>query len=285
MAMIASEFLGLGPHGFHRLHYTAWGEATNHRVLICVHGLTRNGRDFDHLAMDLEDHYRIYCPDVAGRGKSDWLTHKADYGYPQYLNDMNALIAHSGARTVDWVGTSMGGLIGMLLAAQPNSPIRRLVMNDVGPFVPKVALERIGEYLGKAPGFATLTEMDSYIRAIAASFGPLTDEQWRHLTVHSAVQAEDGSYRFAYDPGIAEPFQAAGLEDVDLWPVWEQVRCPVLALRGEESDVLGHEDAMAMGQRGPKAQVVEFQGVGHAPALMDEGQIRVVRDWLLAEHV
>ena len=284
MTMIASEYLGLGPHGFHRLHYTAWGAPDNPRVLICVHGLTRNSRDFDHLAMSLEDQYRIFCPDVVGRGRSDWLTHRTDYGYPQYLNDMNALIAHTGARSIDWVGTSMGGLIGMLLAAQPNSPIRRLVMNDVGPFVPKTALERIGEYLGKAPNFASLAEMEGYIRAIAAGFGPLTDAQWRHLTEHGAVRGEDGSYRFAYDPGIAEPFKAA-LEDVDLWPVWEAVRCPVLVLRGSESDVLSHGDAMAMGQRGPKAQVVEFTGVGHAPMLMDVEQIRTVRDWLLDDNV
>lgn len=280
MTMIASEYLGLGPHGFHRLHYTAWGTTGNPRVLICAHGLTRTGRDFDYLALALEDQYQVYCPDVVGRGRSEWLSHKADYGYPQYLNDMNALIAHTGARSIDWVGTSMGGLIGMLLAAQPHSPIRRLVINDVGPFIPKAALERIAQYLGQNPGFASLDEMVAYARTISAGFGKLSDAQWRHITEHAAIQDDEGQYRFAYDPGIAEPFKAA-IQDVDLWPVWEAVHCPVLLLRGSESDVLRREDAQAMTQRGPKAKLVEFEGVGHAPMLMDTTQIGAVRDWLL----
>lgn len=281
MAMTANAFLGLGPHGFHRVHYTEWGDGANPRVLICVHGLTRTGRDFDFLAQALEADYRVLCPDVVGRGQSDWLTHKMDYGYPLYMSDMAALVARSGATQVDWVGTSMGGLIGMFLAAQPGSPIRKLVMNDVGPFIPKAGIQRIAAYVGKPLRFADLAEIERYLRTIAAPFGALTDAQWRHLTVYAARQWEDGTYSFAYDPGISEPFKNA-LEDIDLWPVWDAVRCPVLVLRGEHSDVLTHLDAQAMQHRGPRAECVEFSGIGHAPALLDRAQIDLVSDWLLA---
>ncbi len=283
MTMTSKHLLGLSPHGFHRFHYTEWGDPTNPKVLICVHGLTRTARDFDFLAAALETDYRVLCPDVVGRGQSDWLSYKADYGYPQYCTDMNALLARSGAEQVDWVGTSMGGLIGMLLAANPGSPIRKMVVNDVGPFIAKEALERIAEYVGKPVTFADLDEMEQYIRTIAAPFGPLSDAQWRHLTVHSARQLEDSRYQFAYDPAIAEPLKTMVLEDVNLWPVWDAIRCPVLALRGMESDVLAHEDAKAMQERGPKAKLVEFAGIGHAPMLMDSEQIKRVRDWLLAD--
>ena len=280
MAMTTNTFQALGPHGFHRIHYTEWGEPSNDRIAICVHGLTRNARDFDTLAQTLENDYRVLCPDVVGRGQSDWLTHKADYGYPLYMSDMAALIARSGAQQVDWIGTSMGGLIGMFLAAQPNTPIAKLVMNDVGPFIPKAALERIAEYVGKAPRFANLTDMETYIREIAASFGRLSEEQWRHLTVHSARQLESGEYVFRYDPGIAEPFQTPQ-NDVDIWSVWDAIRCPVLVLRGAESDLLLSADAEAMTRRGPCAKLVEFAQAGHAPALMDPAQIATIRDWLL----
>ena len=273
--------LGLSTEGFHRIHYNEWGDAYNDNVLICVHGLTRNGRDFDALADALAGEYRVICPDVVGRGQSDWLQDKNNYGYPQYLSDMNALIARCGAAQVDWLGTSMGGLIGMLIAAQSNSPIRNLVINDVGPFIPKAALERIAAYVGQPIKFSSLQQMQDYVRMIAASFGPLTDEQWQHLTIHSARQLASGEYAFAYDPGIAEPFRQAPIGDVDLWAIWDQINCPTLLLRGCESDVLRAEDAQAMTQRGPKAERVDFDGIGHAPALMDEEQIATVRGWLL----
>jgi pimeloyl-ACP methyl ester carboxylesterase len=277
--MTSKHFLGLGPHGFHRVHYTEWGDPSNPRVLICVHGLTRNARDFDFLATAVEKNYRVICPDIVGRGQSEWLTHKPDYNYPQYLNDMTALLARTGAEAVDWVGTSMGGLIGMLLAAQPGSPIRKLVMNDVGPLVPKTGLARIAEYVGKPVKFNSIAEMERYLRMIAAPFGPLTDDQWRHLTIHSARRLENGDYIFAYDPGIAEPMKTI-LEDVNLWPVWDAVRCSVLVLRGANSDVLNRTDAEMMTQRGPKTKLVEFTGIGHAPALMSDDQIQTVKDWL-----
>ncbi len=277
------HYLGLGPHGFHRLHYTQWGDPDNPRVLLCVHGLTRNSRDFDYLAAALADRYRVLCPDVVGRGQSQWLPVKNDYGYPQYCADMAALIARCGAESVDWVGTSMGGLIGIMLAAQPQNPIRRLVVNDVGPFIPKVALERIAAYVGLPVSFGDLDELEGYLRVVAATFGPLTDDQWRHLAEHGARSLEAGGYALAYDPGIAEAFKGVELTDVDLWPVWEAIRCPVLALRGAESDLLTAEDFQAMQERGPKTRGVEFAGVGHAPALMAAEQIATIRDWLVAD--
>ena len=266
----------LGPHGFHRVTYYEWGDAENPRVVVCAHGLTRNGRDFDTLARVLAPQLRVVCPDVAGRGLSQWLVHKQDYGYLVYLADMAAVLARTGADQVDWIGTSMGGLIGMMLAAQPETPIRRLLLNDVGPFIPRAALERLAQYVGKAPSFATLDELEQYLRIVMAPFGALTDEQWRHFATHSYRRNDDGSLSLSYDPDIAQAF-AGPLQDVVLWPVWDAIHCPTLVVRGKESDLLLRETAEEMTRRGPRAQLVEFDGIGHAPALMAEDQINVVR--------
>lgn len=270
----------LGPHGFHRLHYYEWGDPANDRVLICVHGLTRNGRDFDALGAALAAEYRVLCPDVVGRGRSGWLASKEDYGYPLYCADMAALIARSGASQVDWVGTSMGGLIGMLLAAQPDSPIRRLVINDVGPFIPKASLDRISTYVGKDPRYESFEEFELYIRAVSQPFGPLTDAQWRHLAQTSARRHPDGRWGPVYDPAIGLAFRNIQA-DVELWPHWDQVRCPTLLLRGRDSDLLLPETTQEMTRRGPRAQLIEFPGIGHAPMLMAQDQIKVVREFLM----
>lgn len=280
--MKARQLRCLGPNGFHRMAYYEWGDAANLNVLICAHGLSRTGRDFDSFAQTLQTQYRVICPDVVGRGQSDWLSHADDYGYPLYLSDMTALIARTGADNVDWVGTSMGGLIGMMLAAQPGSPIRRLVVNDVGPFVPKSALERIGLYVGKAPRFDSIEALEQYVRAVSAPFGPLTDAQWHHLAVHSSRRCSDGSFEMAYDRAIATPFSGA-LQDVALWPFWDAIQCPTLVLRGRDSDLLLHDTAQEMTRRGPRARLVEFAGIGHAPMLMAQDQIDVVREFLLSE--
>lgn len=279
--MKTESVLGLGPHGFHRIAYTEWGEALAPRTLICVHGLTRNGRDFDRLAANLAERWRVFCPDVPGRGRSDWLPPE-DYNYPQYLADMGALIARTGAKEIDWIGTSMGGIIGMHLAAQPNSPIRRLVLNDVGPFVPKAALLRMAEYVGKDPRFATLDELVGYLRKLYAPIGPLSDQDWRHLALQGYRRLEGGGFGLAYDPAIALPLQANSVKDIDLWSVWDAIPCPVLVLRGGESDLLLAKTVAEMQKRGPTVKLVEIPGVGHAPALMAENWIAVVRDWLLA---
>lgn len=278
-----SSFLNcLGPHGFHRLHYTEWGDSANPHVVLCVHGLTRNGRDFDVLASRLSDRCRVICPDVAGRGRSDWLLEKADYGYPLYLDDMAALIARSGAERVDWVGTSMGGLIGMLLAALPGAPIRRLIVNDVGPFIPVAALERIAAYVGQDSRFVDLAELENHLRRIHEPFGPLTDGQWRHLAEHGCRRTPDGRYALNYDPGIAEAFRG-GVKDVDLWPLWDKLRCEVLITRGGCSDLLLADTATEMVRRGPAGtRLATFPDIGHAPMFMSPDQIAVVEGFLFA---
>ncbi len=279
--MSERSFLGLSAAGFHTVAYTQWGREDAPRTAVCVHGLTRNGRDFDALALNLVDHYRVACPDVVGRGRSGRIANPALYGYPQYCADMAALIARLGVEQVDWVGTSMGGLIGMMLAAQPNSPIRRLVINDVGPFISKVGLQRIADYVGKDPVFEDIPAVESYLRFVLMGFGRLPDEAWRHMAEHSARPRPDGRYGLAYDPAIAEAFKAQPMDDVDLWAFWDRIQCPVLVLRGETSDILLPETAEEMSGRGPGARVVEFANAGHAPALMTDDQIAVVRNFLL----
>ena len=283
MAMTSRSHRALGPHGFHRVHYTEWGDPDNPKVLICVHGLTRTGRDFDFLAAALEHEYRVICPDVVGRGQSDWLNDKSDYTYPLYVNDMAMLLARIDAERIDWVGTSMGGLIGIFLASYTGSPIHKMVINDIGPRIPAAGLQRVATYVGQVVTFDSIEKMEKFLRTIAATFGNLSDEQWRHMTIHSSRQLEDGRYTFAYDPGIAENFRTLDLKDIDLWSMWDAIRCPTLVLRGEHSDVLDHADAVTMTERGPKAKLIEFPSMGHAPALMADDQIAVVRNWLLAD--
>lgn len=271
------------PKGLHRIAYREWGDPRNPSVLICVHGITRCARDFDALAAALADRYRVVCPDMAGRGDSDWLPDPMLYAIPQYVADMVTLIARLDVEQVHWVGTSMGGMIGMSLAVQPGTPVARLVVNDVGPVVGKAALDRIASYIGLAPAFADFAAAEKYMRAVIATFGPHTDAEWRFLTEVVVRRNADGTYRMHYDPAIAQPFRATLPDkDLELWPLWDAIRCPVLVLRGAQSDLLLPEHCEQMKQRGPKAKVVEVAGVGHAPTLMHEDQIGLVRDFLLA---
>jgi pimeloyl-ACP methyl ester carboxylesterase len=280
MPMIARELFVLGPHGFHRLVYTEWTGPERGRTALCVHGLTRNGRDFDRLAEALSSTHRVVCPDVPGRGKSDWLSHPEDYGYPLYTAALAALIARLDVAEVDWIGTSMGGLIGMMLAAQPQAPIRRLVINDVGPFIAKEGLERIGSYVGADPSFRNRAELEAYLRRIHAPFGRLSDAEWAHLAEHGGRVRADGTLGLAYDPRIGDPFKGEA-KDIDLWPVWDRISCPTLVLRGADSDLLRRADALAMTERGPRARLLEFAGIGHAPALMAADQIAAIRGFLV----
>lgn len=280
--MIERHVSCLGLSGFHWIVYSERPGPGDAPTLVCVHGLTRNGKDFDALAEALSARYRVICPDMPGRGRSDNLRVSAEYAYPTYLADAAALIARLDVDSVDWVGTSMGGLIGMMLAAQPGNPIRKLVINDIGPFVSKVGLGRIRDYVGLDPTFPSLEALETELRVRHASFGPLTDAQWRSMARDSAREKPGGGWGLAYDPRIADAFKAAPLEDVDLWPTWEAIRCPTLLLRGAQSDLLTRETAEAMRRRGPKAKLVEFPGIGHAPALLNEEQIGIVRDFLLA---
>jgi pimeloyl-ACP methyl ester carboxylesterase len=270
------------PGGLHRIAYLEWGDPRNRDVLVCVHGLTRTARDFDELARALCDQFRVVCPDIVGRGDSDRLADAMLYAVPQYLSDMVTLIARLDVDEVNWLGTSMGALIGMALAAQSGSPVKRLVLNDAGPVISRAALERIGSYVGKAPVFASVEQAEQYIRAISAPFGTHSDAQWRFLTETWLRKNEDGTWRAHYDPRIAEPFRAALPDkELEVWALYEAVRCPTLVVRGSDSDLLGRETAQQMTRRGPRAKLVEIPGVGHAPTLMHAGQIALVRDFLL----
>lgn len=264
------------------MRYLEWGDAANPRVVVCVHGMTRNARDFDDLARALAATHRVICPDVVGRGGSDWLRDPALYAVPQYVSDMVTLIARLGVPLVDWVGTSMGGLIGMTLASLDDSPIRRMVLNDVGPQLPAASLNRIGSYVGKAQHFASFDAALAHIKQVHAPFGPHSEAEWAHLAKHS-LRPEEGGYAFHYDPAIGNAFRAGPiLVDLKLWPLYDRIRAPVLVLRGAESDLLSRETVQAMAERGPKARSIEFAGIGHAPTLMHPDQITPIRDFLAA---
>lgn len=275
----------LDPRGLHRMAYWEWGDPANPRVLVCVHGLARQGRDFDTLAQALCQHYRVVCPDVVGRGRSDWLRDATGYQIPAYVADMVTLLARLNAKTLHWVGTSMGGLIGLGLAALPDTPIERLVLNDVGPTIEPVALQRIGTYLGQPAHWASEEQAADALWAISQSFGPHTREQWLALS-RPQLRPDGAGFKPHYDPGIALPFRAVTPElaragEAMLWASYDAIRCPTLLLRGAESDLLTRATAQAMAQRGPRARVHEFPGVGHAPTLVAPDQVAVVRDFLL----
>jgi pimeloyl-ACP methyl ester carboxylesterase len=271
----------LGVSGFRKLAYTEWGEGgQGRRTLICVHGLTRVGRDFDVLAEKLSDRYRVICPDVAGRGQSDWLPDPNLYDIPVYMADLAALIARLDVTEVDWLGTSMGGLIGLAMAVQPKSPIKRLILNDVGAKLSGNALARIASYIGHRPLFPNIDSAEAHFRQVHAPFGALTDAQWRRLT-ETSLRAVPGGFEFHYDPKIAERFKSAPVTDVDLWPIWQAVTCPVLAIRGAQSDLLDGATLAEMKASKPGlCHTYEVPGCGHAPALMDEATIEVIRGWL-----
>jgi len=273
------------PRGLHRIAYLEWGDPRNRDVLVCVHGLTRSAHDFDELARALASHFRIACPDLAGRGDSDRLSDPALYNVPQYVADMVTLIARLDTESVNWLGTSVGGLIGMALAAQAGTPVKKLILNDVGPVISRVALERIGRYVGDAPVFASFEEAERYVRSISAPFGPHSEAQWRFLTENWVSKEADGRWRPRYDPRIAEPYRASMPEkDLELWSIYDAIRCPTLVIRGAQSDLLSRATSAEMAQRGPKAKVAEIPGVGHAPTLLNADQIGLVRDFLLQGH-
>ena len=278
----------LDSRGLHRMAYWEWGDPANRRVLVCVHGLSRQGRDFDTLAQALCADYRVVCPDVVGRGQSDWLADPTGYQLPAYVGDMVTLLARLDATSVHWVGTSMGGLIGLGLAALPKSPIERLVLNDVGPTIEADAIARIGTYLGAPMRWNSLDEAADYLWSISQGFGPHTRDEWLALTrpmLKQDVVDDKAGFKPHYDPAIAVPFRAITPEaatsgEAALWFMYDTIRIPTLLLRGAQSDLLTHETAQAMTQRGPKARLVEFDGVGHAPMLNAPGQVAAVREFL-----
>lgn len=275
----------LSPAGLHRMAYAEWGDPENPRVLVCVHGLSRVGSDFDELAQALCGHYRVVCPDVAGRGRSEWLRDPRYYVVPQYVADMVTLLARLDAKTVHWFGTSMGGLIGIGLAGLPGSPIEKLILNDVGPRLNAPALERIGDYLGRPITFPDFAAAVDYVSAISATFGPHSRAQWERLT-RPVLKPSGSGFTLHYDPRIAEPFkgvtpEAAAAGEAALWAAYDAIRCPTLLVRGEGSDLISRETAREMSTRGPRARAVEIPGVGHAPTFIQPEQIALAQDFLL----
>jgi pimeloyl-ACP methyl ester carboxylesterase len=263
-----------------RLAWLEWGEPDAGRTVVCVHGLTRNAHDFDLLARALAGRgCRVLAVDVAGRGASGWLADPSQYQLPVYVAQLERWLELLRLPPVDWIGTSMGGLIGMVLAAEQPESISRLVVNDIGPFVASATLAQIRSYLGLDLVFADPAELVTHLRQIHASFGPLTDEQWRMLALHSGRREGQG-LRLHYDPAIREPFLAAAEADIDLWQVWDRIGCPVLVLHGAQSVLLTDDVVAEMHRRGPAVKVVTLPGIGHAPALMADDQIQIILRWL-----
>lgn len=277
------------PAGLHRMAYYQWGRSDNPRVLVCVHGLTRNGRDFDVFARSMAQHYRVICPDVVGRGQSDWLRNPAYYGVPQYVMDMVVLLARLNVEQVDWFGTSMGGLIGMSLAAWERAPVRRLLLNDVGPRLDAAALARIGSYVGQDCRFASFDEGLAYLQQLTLPFGPHTAEQWRALNGTMLRRSEDGmTWRLHYDPAIAFAFRAitpelAAAGEAALWQAFERITAETLVVRGAKSDLLSGQTVEEMCRRGMRVQSMEVAGVGHAPSFIAPEQIVRAQTFFLSE--
>ena len=270
---------------FRRLAYSEWGDADNPRVAVCVHGMTRNGRDFDALAEALCASHRVLAIDLAGRGESDWLREAGGYVPATYVLDIGALLASLGVAEVDWIGTSLGGSLGMLTAGAEDAVarglVRRLVLNDIGPLVPASGMAPIAERVGLAPDFDDLAAAEIYQREVCAEWGELSDEAWMHLTLNSLRRRDGGGFAYHHDPAIGAALRAKGaLRDVEMWPWWRRIKCPVLALRGAQSNILLAETAAEMRRDG--AEVIEYPGIGHAPSLMVAEQIEAVTGWLRA---
>lgn len=286
MSFSEKHYFGLNSVGLHKIVYSDWGPE-NATPIICVHGLTGNGHDFDYLAEALiELGYRLIAVDVPGRSRSDFLANPLDYNYQQYCQDLIALLAHLGINqpaSVDWIGVSLGGLLGIRLAGIQNSPIRRLIINDIGPVVPQVALDFIHKVISQPYEFNTVRDLEKRMRETRGlTYGPLNDEQWRHMAEHNARALDNGQISYAYDPEIAVVFESAPLGEIDLWESWDRIRCPVMLIQGKKSLLLTDEIVEEMNMRGPgpMMDLVVFEDCGHVPSLMAPEHISVIEEWL-----
>lgn len=286
MSWSEREYLSLDTQGFHRIVYNDWGPKDGN-VVICVHGLTGNGHDFDYLAEDLVQHgHRLICVDLPGRGRSDFLKNPLDYNYNQYLADLSALLARlkiNKPKSVDWLGVSLGGLLGIRMAGLPFSPVKRLILNDVGPIVPQAALDFITQVISQKYVFENIAQLEDRMKATRGlTWGPLTDEQWKHMAEHNARGLPDGTVTYGYDPAIAEVFKVSPIGDLGMWPVWDQIKVPSLLIRGGQSVLLTLDIVAEMSRRKPGTPMdfVEFADCGHVPSLMAPEHIEAVRAWL-----
>lgn len=280
MAQPVSRYIHAAGHEF---HVTEWEAAAGAPVLVMWHGLARTGRDFDTLAAALAGRYRILCPDTLGRGLSGWAREpEREYTLAAYMEHAVALLAGLGVSgPLDWVGTSMGGALGMLLAAGPlKGRITRLVMNDMGPSLNPAAVARIRSYVTAPPDFATLTEFEAFLRLIYKPYGFQTDAEWRRMAESSVRRRDDGRLTVHYDPAVMRVF-AATAGDFEIWGEYDRVTCPVMVLRGAESDLLLPEVAEEMTRRGPGARLEVIPGCGHAPSLNVPEQISLIEDFLV----
>lgn len=279
-------FLGLNSSGFYKIAYTQFGSNEAKFTIICVHGLTRNSRDFDFLAEHLSAKARVICPDLPGRGKSEWFTDLKHYNQTQYLTDLTALIASLNTHNIIWIGTSLGGILGLYLATQLYTPIKALILNDVGVYIPATGLQAIANYTkNNRITFVDLKEAESYMRTTYKAFGSLTDAQWQHLTYHGVTKQDNNLFKLAYDPRITDTLHNNKIEDINLWPLWEHIKCPVLVLRGEKSCILSKETTDQMSKVNSKATIVELPECGHPPMLMSIEQINIISDWLYANAI
>jgi pimeloyl-ACP methyl ester carboxylesterase len=265
----------------HTIRYSDWGNP-NGRPIICVHGLTGNGHDFDYIAPALvDDGYRVIAVDLVGRGRSDFLSEPLDYNFDVYLHDLYGLIAHLGFRRVDWLGVSLGGLLGIRIAGRADSPIDKMVLNDIGPEVPKDALNFIYHVVKQPYFFDTTLALEQRMRETRGlSWGPMTDEQWRHMAEHNARGTEDGRITYAYDAEIARIFESEPLGTVDLWACWDAIACPTMVIQGAQSMLLTDDILDKMRGRGPNYDLTVFDDCGHVPSLMAPEQIQAVQEWL-----
>lgn len=296
--MKTNYFLGLSEEGFHRIAYSEWGFPSSHSPsILCVHGLTRNRRDFDDLASYLsQQELHLVCPDMVGRGDSDWLKDPIHYTFEQYLADCNVLINRMPSVKIDWIGTSMGGIIGMILASLPHSPIQRLILNDTGPQIELSGLTRLMMNASLHPTFSTLEEAVQYHKTTLPEIGDLTESQWMRMTENSVQETKPGLFTLKFDPNsrttsikskiawksILHPYKALEgvLFDIDLWHIWKMVRCPVLVIHGKKSDILSDSTIQKMRHSPTPVTVIEVAEVGHAPSLLDPIHHELIYDWL-----
>ncbi|BCA94796.1 alpha/beta hydrolase [Legionella antarctica] len=296
--MKKNSFLGVSEEGFHNIAYTEWGSwSPELPTVICVHGYTRNGRDFDALAHYLGIGGRhIFCPDVVGRGDSSWFKQAHHYNFNQYVADMNALIARTRAQQIDWIGTSMGGIIGMMLASLPHSPVRRLILNDVGPQIPLQGLRKLAKYIGNDPEFKSMEEAKKHFKKNYSEFGKLSEKQWDDFTAHSVEKRAAKVFVAKVDPAIRNPKSTMQivsdffhhpqkalegiLYDIDLWSVWSKIRCPVLVIHGVHSELLTPEIIKKMRRTHTQTEVYEIADAGHAPALLEVSDHEIIDSWL-----